>query len=483
MNQLRIQNEMSIEMKRCTGNQKLDIEPHLASIDKFSSNGKDKNGKPILRSQCKTCRNPPKVKPVETERKCTKMDKIIGCGEIKPIEEFPITGKSNKNGTVHRRYICKVCYNKSRRKKEKEPILMSVVPKKHQITYSKVVSELIKIKIVSLEYIFQQCRGNFCNNSVKSINEFAKDGKGGYKPMCKPCLNKTKVKHYDGVILKICETCENICRPELLNDDLFPSILCLICNPRPIVEVTDPNLKQCLGICGKILPKEEMIEHSSGAKANLIYRNLCKECDKYNRRKDKYLFRNSDRLEVENLLYKHCKKCDEWLDEEDFYKSSKNADELNDLCISCYKKKQEWYRENNREAYRLQTNKRIQERFKIDLAFKMKHNNRKRVHDLLTGKRKSTDEYIGCNSQEFEKHIISQFREGMSLDNYGNKRTDWVVDHIIPLSSFDMTIEEEAKKAFHYSNCQPLWFVENAFKSNKTNLKPEDYMKGRYHQF
>jgi len=342
---------------------------------------------------------------------------------------------------------------------------------------------LVDLKLESLDGVFQQCKGEFCGNSVKPLVEFVKDGKNGYRKMCKQCHNQTKVKSNDGVILKICETCENICRPELLNSDLLPEVMCLICNPRPAVTVNDSDKKQCLGICGRVLSKEDMVKHSVGAGGKTIYRALCKDCDRYNRRKDKYLIRNSDRLEKDEMFYKHCNNCDEWLEENDFYKSTKQADGLNDLCISCYKIKQEKCRENSYEAYKQQTNRRIRERLKTDPAFKLKHNNRKRVHDLIVGRRLNTDEYVGCNSKHFKEHIEKQFREGMTWDNYGGKRTDWVIDHIVPLASFDMTNEEEAKRGFHYTNCQPLWFVENAFKSDKTDLKPEDYKKGRDYEF
>ena len=50
--------------------------------------------------------------------------------------------------------------------------------------------------------------------------------------------------------------------------------------------------------------------------------------------------------------------------------------------------------------------------------------------------------------------------EGMSWENHG----DWHVDHIRPCCSYDLTIEEEQKKCFHYTNLQPLWAEENLSK-------------------
>jgi len=45
----------------------------------------------------------------------------------------------------------------------------------------------------------------------------------------------------------------------------------------------------------------------------------------------------------------------------------------------------------------------------------------------------------------------------MNWENQG----EWHVDHIRPICSFDMTIEEEQIKCFHYSNLQPLWAEDN----------------------
>lgn len=77
---------------------------------------------------------------------------------------------------------------------------------------------------------------------------------------------------------------------------------------------------------------------------------------------------------------------------------------------------------------------------------------------------KATD-YLGCSIEEFRSYLESMFEDGMSWDNYGLH--GWHIDHIRPLSSFDLSIDEEIRKAMNYSNMQPLWAEENLKKSNK----------------
>ena len=54
----------------------------------------------------------------------------------------------------------------------------------------------------------------------------------------------------------------------------------------------------------------------------------------------------------------------------------------------------------------------------------------------------------------------------MTWNNYGK----WYVDHIKPLSKFDLTVASEQFKACHYSNCN-LWAEENIEKKDRLDWK------------
>lgn len=80
-------------------------------------------------------------------------------------------------------------------------------------------------------------------------------------------------------------------------------------------------------------------------------------------------------------------------------------------------------------------------------------------------KRESTIKYLGCSLEELKIYLESKFKDGMTWENYGMR--GWHIDHIRPVSLFDLTDEQQVSVAFHYSNLQPLWARENIVKSNK----------------
>jgi hypothetical protein len=44
---------------------------------------------------------------------------------------------------------------------------------------------------------------------------------------------------------------------------------------------------------------------------------------------------------------------------------------------------------------------------------------------------------------------------------------EWEIDHIKPISLFNLNNEDELLECFNYKNLQPLWKLENLLKSNK----------------
>ncbi|WP_324727144.1 hypothetical protein [Pseudomonas chlororaphis] len=70
---------------------------------------------------------------------------------------------------------------------------------------------------------------------------------------------------------------------------------------------------------------------------------------------------------------------------------------------------------------------------------------------------------LGYSTEEFKTHIERQFLHGMSWEN----RSDWHIDHIIPLASFDLTDSGERRAANSLANLRPIWAADNLQKSDR----------------
>lgn len=154
----------------------------------------------------------------------------------------------------------------------------------------------------------------------------------------------------------------------------------------------------------------------------------------------------------------------------------KNAEKLKEDKKREYEENKEWYvqynrdyREKNKESLREDKAEYVREKRKTDPTFRLIENMRLRVSSALrcqdSAKNKTTIDLLGCTPEFLKNYLESKFTEGMTWDNYGKK--GWHVDHILPCASFDLTKEEEQKKCFHYTNLQPLWWLDNIKKSDK----------------
>jgi len=75
---------------------------------------------------------------------------------------------------------------------------------------------------------------------------------------------------------------------------------------------------------------------------------------------------------------------------------------------------------------------------------------------------------------QFYPHPIT--KEMMTWENYGKSdeaSEGWDVDHINPLSSFDLTDSDQFVEAAHVSNLQPLWHLDNLAKHAKIMTQEE----------
>ena len=196
----------------------------------------------------------------------------------------------------------------------------------------------------------------------------------------------------------------------------------------------------------------------------------------------------SKKSKAKDGLQAECRSCQsllnkKWknLNQDQVLKARKDRYELNKDRLQTYGTE---YYELNRDA-RLQYAKEFRKnnpdylnrynksRRAVDIAYKFIHNLRVRQKGVLKGKT-STTKGLGCSSEALRIHISSQWTEGMSWDNYGWGIDKWVIDHIIPLASYEKDQKGEwnvqssyNKTLIHYSNMQPMWFLENAQKSNK----------------
>jgi hypothetical protein len=122
---------------------------------------------------------------------------------------------------------------------------------------------------------------------------------------------------------------------------------------------------------------------------------------------------------------------------------------------------------------RKRNNKYRNRKVKTDIQFnlRMKTASRIAIATRRGGTRKvhRTITLLGCTADEFKQYLQKRFTKGMTWAKF--LAGEIHIDHIKPCNSFNLTKELELKKCFHYTNCQPLWAMDNFIKG--------DSIKGR----
>ena len=118
-----------------------------------------------------------------------------------------------------------------------------------------------------------------------------------------------------------------------------------------------------------------------------------------------------------------------------------------------------------RRTHRAETAAYMRKRLIEDVNFKLSKRLRNRLYMALKigSKSGSAVRDLGCSISQFRLYIENQFDPGMLWDNYG----EWHLDHVLPLSSFDLTDRQQFLEACNWLNYQPLWAEDNILKGAK----------------
>lgn len=116
--------------------------------------------------------------------------------------------------------------------------------------------------------------------------------------------------------------------------------------------------------------------------------------------------------------------------------------------------------------------KKRKDRYKNNQSYRIANVLRSRFRMAIYAFRKkklvSSVKHLGCSIDYFMTYISNMFQPGMSWDNYGSV---WHIDHIRPLSSFNLEDPLQQEEAVHYKNLQPLFAIDNLRKGSKYELQ------------
>jgi hypothetical protein len=143
------------------------------------------------------------------------------------------------------------------------------------------------------------------------------------------------------------------------------------------------------------------------------------------------------------------------------------------------------YNKDNRETIqKRQTANYYKYGYNENENYKIARNMRKRFRDLLqkndVEKDTSALTILGCSLDTFKTWLSSCFEERMTFKNYGEV---WHMDHVVPCALFDLTVEQERLKCFHWTNIKPMFAIENLKKNARLYEKEIDNHENKLQNF
>jgi hypothetical protein len=193
---------------------------------------------------------------------------------------------------------------------------------------------------------------------------------------------------------------------------------------------------------------------------NIVYKSKCKECRCLNEKNKRLL--NLEKYKEKDKKYYDTHK-------EAKLKSSKNYNEKNKEELQI--KKKEYYNKNKEIIKEYHNNNkekrniRLRNRTKTDKLYAITCSLRTRLYETIKNKdNMSYSKIIKTSTENLINWFDYQFNENMNWDNYGKY---WNIDHVIPMSYFNLENKLDRDICLHWTNLRPLNSIENTEKSNK----------------
>lgn len=215
----------------------------------------------------------------------------------------------------------------------------------------------------------------------------------------------------------------------------------------------------------KACHRQYNLDHADRIKKYCREYNL-EHADELKKKKQQYNLEHANKIKQNNQRY--------YLEHADEKKA--NQREYNKKHVGEIKKYNRQYSLKNAEKLKEKKRKYRRQRYKNNPQYKitdlLRSRFKRELKERVNGqnsykeiKKTSALNLLGCDIPFFISYIKERFYphpdtgEEMTWENHGHKT--WHLDHIRPLSSFDLTDQEQQKKAFHYTNYQPLWAFQN----------------------
>ena len=77
-------------------------------------------------------------------------------------------------------------------------------------------------------------------------------------------------------------------------------------------------------------------------------------------------------------------------------------------------------------------------------------------------------DFLGCEKAKFLSHIMIRLKaQGLNVNDYGQGKGKWCLDHMIPIRNFNQLGDRERGRCWHYTNITPEPYEYNTWKSDK----------------